>query len=175
MSLWPHCARRRALIHNLTPRDLYQSQVRPPHEVIMMPMPREGHLKKLYHIFTFLKISYNSQMVFDPTPPDIDPASCPKEDWSHSVYGNKVEDIPSSNDPDYVESRGKGFIIRAYVDSNHAGNRATRRSRTRFLIYINNAPIYQYSKQQTGVETSSFGSRIYSFKTVLQVPTWTAF
>ena len=33
MSLWPFCARRRALIHNLTPRDLYQSQGRSPYEI----------------------------------------------------------------------------------------------------------------------------------------------
>ena len=119
----------------------------------MMAMPREGHLEQLYHMFAFLKIRHNSQMVFDPTPPDIDPSIFPREDWSHTVYGNKKEEIPSTNDPNYVEPRGKDFVIRAYVDSDHAGDKVTRRSRTGFIVYLNNAPIYWYSKRQAGIET----------------------
>ena len=99
-------------------------------------------------------------MVFDPTPPDIDYAEFPKEDWSHTVYSEAKEAI-ASNLP---KPRGKGFIIRAYVDADHAGNVVTRRSRTGFVILLNNAPIYWLSKRQTGVETSSFGSEFMAMK-----------
>ena len=130
----------------------------------MMAMPREGHLEELYHIFAFLKIRHNSQMVFDPTPPDIDSNSFPREDCSHTVYGSKIEETYNSNDPNYVEPRGKGFVMRAYVDSDHAGDKVTRRSRTGSIVLVNNAPIYSYSKRQTGVETSSFGSEFIALK-----------
>jgi len=60
--------------------------------------------------------------------------------------------------------RGIGFIMRAFVDADHAGDSITRRSRTGFLIFLNMAPIYWLSKKQTSVETSSFGSEFTAMK-----------
>ena len=51
------------------------------------------------------------------------------------------------------------------VDSDHAGDQVTRRSRTGFLVYLNNALIYWFSKKQTTIETSSFGSEFMAMKT----------
>ena len=53
---------------------------------------------------------------------------------------------------------GNGFVMRVFVDSDHAGDQITRRSQTGFLVYLNNALIYGTSKKQTTAETSSFGS-----------------
>ena len=66
--------------------------------------------------------------------------------------------------PNNPSPRGSGFTIRAYVDADHAGNLVTRRSRTGFIIFLNNAPIYWSSKKQTGIETSSFGSEFMAMK-----------
>ena len=55
--------------------------------------------------------------------------------------------------------------MRAFVDSDHAGDSITRRSRTGFLLFLNSAPIYWFSKKQTSVETSSFGSEFVAMKT----------
>ena len=33
-----------------------------------LALPREGHIKELYHIFAYLKARSNAEMVFDPTP-----------------------------------------------------------------------------------------------------------
>ena len=52
----------------------------------------------------------------------------------------------------------------AFVDSNHAGDRVTRRSRTGFLVYCNSALIYWSSKKQNLCETSSFGSEFVAMK-----------
>ena len=54
--------------------------------------------------------------------------------------------------------------MRAFVDSDHAGDTVTRRSRTGFLIFLNSAPIYWYSKKQGSVETSSFGAEFIAMK-----------
>ena len=57
-----------------------------------------------------------------------------------------------------------GFMMRAFVDSDHIGDMITRRSRTGFVIFLNNAPIYWYSKKQGSCETSSFGSKFIAMK-----------
>ena len=63
-----------------------------------------------------------------------------------------------------MKCRGFGFIIRAYVDSDHAGDSVTRRSRTGFIVFCNSAPIYWTSKKQGSIETCSFGSEFIAMK-----------
>ena len=126
----------------------------------MIAMPREGHLDQIYHIFAYLKIKHNAELVFDPTEPNISPDDFPVEDWAHTVYTDAAEDIA----PDHPQPRGIGFTIHAFVDADHAGNLVTRRSRTGFVIFLNKAPIYWLSKKQTGIETSSFGSEFMAMK-----------
>ena len=46
----------------------------------------------------------------------------------------------------------------------HAGGKATRRSRTGFLAYCNNALAYWHSKKQASIEASSFGSEFMAMK-----------
>ena len=41
----------------------------------IMALPREGHLREVYHMFSFLKSKHNAVMVFDPTVPEIDDSS----------------------------------------------------------------------------------------------------
>ena len=126
----------------------------------MMALPRQGHLNQLYHMFAFLKIKHNGVLVLDPTVPDINESAFPKEDWSAAAYGECKEEIPS-NAP---EPRGIGMTMRSFVDSDHAGDITTRRSRTGFMVFLNSAPIYWFSKKQTSVETSSFGSEFCAMK-----------
>ena len=126
----------------------------------MMAMPREGHLDQLFHLFAFLKSKHNAEMVFDPTEPEIDESAFPAQDWSHTVYDDAKDEIAT----DALPPRGFGFKIRAFVDADHAGNLVTRRSRTGYIVFLNNAPIYWFSKRQTGIETSSFGSEFMAMK-----------
>ena len=126
----------------------------------MIAMPREGHLDAIYHMFSFLKKHHNVVLVFDATVPEIDRSKFCREDWSATPYGTCIEDIP----PNAPEARGIGFLMRALVDSDHGGCIVTRRSRTGFIIFLNGAPIYWYSKKQTGIETSSFGAEFIVMK-----------
>jgi hypothetical protein len=59
--------------------------------------------------------------------------------------------------------RSFGFQMRSYVDADHATDTMTRKSRSGFLVYLNNAPIYWLSKKQRGVESSSLGSVLCAF------------
>jgi hypothetical protein len=126
-----------------------------------MALPRRGHLDQLFHLFSYLKNHHNSEMVFDPSEPTIDMSQFEREDWSSTVYANDLtEDLP----PHMPEARGQGFVISAYVDSDHAGDSLTRKSRTGFLVFVNCALVYWLSKKQTGIETSSFGSEFMAMK-----------
>ncbi len=66
-----------------------------------MALPREGHLNAFMHIFGFLQINHNSQMVYDPSYPTINMNVFKPNDWK-SFYGNVEESIPS-NAPNHVE------------------------------------------------------------------------
>ena len=63
-------------------------------EVSMMAsciaLPRNGQLEQLYHIFGYIKLNHNSEMVFDPSEPNFEEEYFVREDRSHSIYGNKV-------------------------------------------------------------------------------------
>ena len=134
-------------------------------EVSMMSshlaLPREGHLLRVYHIFAYLKKHHNAELVFDPTDPVIDMSLFERKDWTTSEMSQCLKEVLPENLP---RARGLGFIIRAFVDADHATDSMTRKSRTGFLVYVNGAPIYWLSKKQTSVETSSFGSEFTAMK-----------
>ena len=55
-------------------------------------------------------------------------------------------------------------MMRVFVDADHAEDLITRRSRTGFIVFLNNAPIYWTSKKQNSCETSPFGSEFVAMK-----------
>jgi hypothetical protein len=122
-------------------------------------MPREGHLDAMLRMFAHVKVKHNSRMVFDPTYPSIDMSDFKQCDWKN-FYGNVKEAIP----PDAPEPRGKDVDLRLYCDSDHAGEKLTRRSRTGYIIFMNMAPIVWFSKRQPTIETSVFGAEFVSMK-----------
>ena len=76
-------------------------------------------------------------MVFDPTYPSIENDDFPRHDWKKH-YGEENKVIPT-NAP---SPQGKGFDMIGYVDADLAGDKVIRSSRTGFVIYLNQAPIY---------------------------------
>ena len=129
-------------------------------EVSMMSshlaLPREGHLEQVLHIFAYLKKYHNTELVYDPSDPVVDENDFEQRDWVSSEFGHVEgkEEFPVN----MPEPRGHGFIIRVKVDADHASDTVSRRSRTGLLIYLNCALVYWWSKKQTSVESSSFGS-----------------
>ena len=120
----------------------------------MMKYPHEGHLKEVFHMFAFLKGKHNSLMVFDITEPETDLSKFTIEYWSETSYGKcKLELTPNT-----PQERVIGMTMRDFVDSDNAVNMMTWRSRTGFIIFLNNAPMYWFSKKHSSIETSSLGS-----------------
>ena len=77
----------------------------------------------------------------------------------------KLTEVLLSNMP---QVRGEGFIIHAYIDSNHAGDSLIRQSYTGYFVYLNSALICWHSKKQTLVEASSFRSKCMAMKHVTE-------
>ena len=75
-------------------------------------------------------------IIYDPSEPVIDMDQFPREDWSHSVYASGDTKLSKPLPSDAPEARGEGFVMRLYVDSDHAGDCVTRRSRTGSLVYL---------------------------------------
>jgi hypothetical protein len=135
-------------------------------EVSMMSshlvLPRVGHLQEVFHIFAYLKAHSNAEMVFDPAPVEPDMTLFGRQDWTYSPYDYEgtQEELPSN----MPKSCGPWMTMRVYVDSDHAGDMLTQRSRTGFIVFLNKAPIYWSSKKQNSCETSTFGSEFVAMK-----------
>ena len=120
-------------------------------------MPRKGHLDQVLHIFAHLRKYHNTELVYDPSDPVVEHDVFEQRDWTSSEFGavQGKEEIP----PNIPEPRGQGFMMHMKVDADHASDTITRCSRTGFLVYLNCAPIYWWSKKQNSVESSSCGSK----------------
>ena len=126
--------------------------------------PREGHLEQVFHLFAYLKHHKRSRMVFDDTEPTFDDNAFKICDWSE-FYPDAEEAIPHN----VPEPRGHGVVTSTFVDADHAGCKATRRSHTGVFVYVNKAPILWYSKRQNTVETSTFGSEFCAMKVAIDM------
>ena len=124
-----------------------------------LALPRECHLEALLHLFAHLGDKHNARLALDPTYPEINLKDFIECDWK-SYYGNVEEAIP----PNAPTPRGKDVDLRMYVDSDHAGEKKTRRSRTGFFIFLNSALITSLSKRQPTIETSVFGAEFVALK-----------
>ena len=123
--------------------------------------PREGKLDAVYRIFRYLqknlgknpgRMAYNP--MYEPTDKNVFEVFGRDLDKWEIFYPNSQEIMPRH----IPEELGKYVVIKSYVDANHAGNMENRRSHYFIIIYVNNAPIILYSKLQSTVEASSFGS-----------------
>jgi hypothetical protein len=127
-------------------------------------LPRAGHLAALLHLYSYLKGKNSVKTVYDPRPfeRDVDPVN---PAWTDHYPDARGDPVPS----DAPEPRGNPVQTTCYVDSDHAGDLVTRRSRTGVLIYVQRAPIIVYSKKQGSIEASSFGSELTAMKTATEL------
>jgi hypothetical protein len=126
--------------------------------------PRVRHLDQVFHISNYLKHHMNSHLVFDPNYVSWDQASFQDSDWKE-FYRNVKEAIPPNAPP----PRGHPVQVNAFVDADHTRNKITRRSHTGILIYLNCSPTIWYSKAQSTVEASTFGSEFIAMRTLVEI------
>ena len=66
--------------------------------------------------------------------------------------------------PNAPKPLGKDVVLCMFVDSDHAGDKNSRRSRTGFMIFMNRALINFISKKQPTVESAVFGAEFVAMK-----------
>ena len=126
--------------------------------------PREGHLEQVLHVFAYLKRHPRSKIVFDDFEPPLAGLGYAAHDWSE-LYPGAAEVLPNN----LPEARGKPVMTTCFVDADHAGCLATRRSQTGILIFLQNAPVMWYSKRQNTVESSTFGSEFVAARIAVEM------
>jgi hypothetical protein len=128
-------------------------------------LPREGHLKAIKRILSYLEAFPKGRVIIDTS--YLDHSMYPVEDHSHSnwmeFYPDASEEIPKDLPP----GKGPRTRITVYVDAYHAHDLVTRRSITGILIMLNNTPIKWISKRQKTVETSTYGSESVASKVAM--------
>lgn len=118
--------------------------------------PRTGHLVQALHMFKYLEIHNQNELALDPAYHDVVDPQFVEEKIKRmkQMYPDAQEDIP----PNAPAPRGNVIELNCFVDSDHAGDKVTRRSQTGIILYYNTAPVIWYSKRQNTVESSMFGS-----------------
>ena len=124
-----------------------------------MVNPREGHLDQAYRIFAYLKCRMNAWIVLDPTYINIEYTRFKEVDWK-PFYPDAKEEL----DPNDPTPLGRPVRMCTFVDTDHAGDKVTRRSYTGVMTFLNNVPIQWVCKRQNTVETSTFGSEFLALR-----------
>ena len=126
--------------------------------------PHIGNLEQVFHIFGYLKDSSKRKIGFDPGHPKIDTNRFHSFDWQ-DFYKSVKEAIT----PNMPKPRGNSISMHCFIDSNHVGNKVTRRSQTGILIFFHKSPIIEFSKRKNTVETSTFSSDFTALKNAVEL------
>jgi hypothetical protein len=128
-------------------------------------LPREGHLKAIKRILSYLKTFPEGRVIIDTSYPDH--CIYPVEDHSNwmEFYPDVGEEIPKDLPPE----KGPRFRMTVYVDADHAYDLVTRRSITGILVMLINIPIRWISKLQKTVETSTYGSELVASRVATEL------
>ena len=71
--------------------------------------------------------------------------------------------------PGAPRALGEAVVMSCFTDADLAGCLETRRSHSGIIIFCNRAPILWFSKRQTTVETSTFGSEIIALRIAIEM------
>jgi hypothetical protein len=116
--------------------------------------PREGHLKAVKRILSYLKTFPKGRIIIDTSYPDH--YVYPVEDHSNwmQFYPDAGEEIPKDLPPE----KGPRVRMTVYVDVDHAHDLVTRRFITGILVMLNNTPNRWISERQKKDEISFYDS-----------------
>ena len=81
-----------------------------------------------------------------------------------SYYPDAQEEI----DPEYPEPLGKPVEVTIFVDASHADNQLDRIYITGLCVMLGTTPYHWFSKRQTCLETSTFGSEFAAMRVAVE-------
>ena len=112
--------------------------------------PRKGHLKRALYVFEYLKKKFNRRIIIDSSDPII---------VKNGAEGNLDEDLSEKLLEFYPDAKEQvdrklpkplfnEISITAYVDSDHAHDKMTRRSMTGLIIFVGRTPVFILQKDR---------------------------
>ena len=119
--------------------------------------PRHGHVDHLKRVCGYVKKFPQGALRFCTGIPDhesIFSMHPVKYEWMETVYGCPNETLPDNAPP---PKRNK-VRTTTYADANLLHDLVTGRSATGILHFLNQTPIYAFSKCQNQVESTTYGS-----------------
>ena len=111
--------------------------------------PRKGHLERVMKIYGYLKKYSNRRIVIDSSDPKIEgDAEAMDVDYT-VVFKDQYPDAVEEIDEKVPEPRVDEMEIIAFVDSDHAHDKVTKRSITGSVIFVGKTPV-QYPNLCSG-------------------------
>ena len=120
-------------------------------------VPREGHMERLKRVIGYVQKRLHCAIRFWTGIPTYkeqfgdDPV---RHDWMETACGSPQEEV-NSNAP---LPKGKLVRLSSFFNANLMHDVAAGRSASGILEFVNQTPIDWFSKQQSQVETSTYGS-----------------
>jgi hypothetical protein len=100
-------------------------------------LPREGHLKAVERILSYLKTFPKGRVIIDTSYPDHSMYSVEEHSNLMEFYPDVGEEIPKDLPPE----KGPRVRMTVYVDADHVHDLVKRRSITGILVKLNHMPI----------------------------------
>ena len=130
--------------------------------------PRKGHLERVLRIFGYLRKYKNKRIIVDSRDPILvggkDAIDLDFTEIFREQYPDAVEEIDKNIPKPLIDE----IEITAFVDSDHAHDKVTRRSITGLLILLGRTPVYFMSKRQGAIETSTYGAEFCAMRTAVE-------
>ena len=126
--------------------------------------PQQGHLDQCKRIYGYLSKMQNSLLRVRVDKPDYSSIPDKIYDWEQSVYASAEEVLPGES----PIPLGKPIIMTTFVDANVYYDLVNGRSVTGILYLFNKTMINWYSKQQSTVETATYGSEFVAARTAME-------
>ena len=135
------------------------------HEISLLSQyqisPREGQMRQLLMIFSYLERHPKLTLYMDTDQPQIEYSTFNNDTQEFlEYYRDAKEQLPHK----MPRPRGRSVVTTAFVDSSHGANKVTRRSHSGHILFVNRAPVKWFSKRQQTVETSAFSSEFIALK-----------
>ena len=128
----------------------------------------KGHWDRVLRVFGYLKKYSNRRIIVDSRDPikegGIDALNLDFTKLLCDQYPDAAEDIDSK----VLLAKVDEMEITAFVDSDHAHDRVTRRSITGLLILVGRTPVYFMSKRQGAIATSTYKAEFCAMKTAVE-------
>lgn len=119
-------------------------------------------------MFEYLKQYQNRRIVVDSRDPILEGDHSILDVDYTEVFKEQCPDTVEEIDPNVPKPLVKEMEMCAFVDSDHAHDRVTRRSITGLIIIIGRTPVYFMSKRQGAIETSTYRAECCAMETAVE-------